>query len=350
VELRAFAALLGLAAAAAGAGPQEPGPTQPVPPPPSPLTMKRPARTPPAEIEALFRRILDFHRPQPGPPRRDAGGCTLFEQQLSGHAREVRLFAHAFPDPAVRLAVGRLEDPAAPAHERVVALLVLLPLAPRGTPALEKVLLDIIAAGDEHLRPFAVGNLAARDPSGKHREIYRALCRKGDATSFDAVLRFLDAGTRPFLKELAAIPRGVPYPEGQAPPLAERALADLDLLESPDRVRRLEERILTFDDDLRIVDLSRTIEHARQIGMRNVKEILARRLAPTRAAFAGADPAAAASARTWEKEPLYDEIMLLHAQEGGEPTPFELARLRHYGFAGNPEERLLELMKEPRRR
>jgi hypothetical protein len=308
------------------------------------LVMKGPPRTAPAEAERIFRRILE-----PLPVRRvkDTDPTeTLLDQLLAGRSPEIRLFAAAFPDLALRLSVARLQDPAAPPHEKAVALQVVGQLGSRTSPALESILVKLAGSGPEESVGTAVACLGARDPSGKHRELHRSLCRRGVSSAFNKILRLRDGKTRDFLKELAAGRREAPMPEGGAPALAERALRDLELLEAPDRARRIEERILAASDDAHLGDLLRAVEYGRQLGMKNLKDLLARRLAPMRAAFEGENPAQAGTTKTWRKAPLYDEFMLVHAERGGAPTPFEFARLRHYCLAGDPEEILLERMRE----
>lgn len=333
-----------LAAAVAGASvlaaaiPRSPSPdvAAPVPQrakrrPPEPA---KPRRLSPEDAEHLFRRILQVRRDeflQPG-LRCGTRGPWLSEDRRS-YRPEARLFAKAYPDLARRLVLELLEDQEAPTIDRSFAYFMMGSLEEWPSTRLEEALQALAWNSEEYSGYLPVWHLGLRDRVGRHREFYASECRRGNSAAFEILSWSVHPDSIALFRELSRQSRTRHWPLGSIPDEAEDALERVEILQSAAWSRKVE-ALLRDPRENDIRQFMWAYQVAKRRGLPSLLDCLAERARST------------APAGIWVEEEINLHALALYAEEGGELRPAEFSAMRENGFAGDPEERLLEIAAE----
>jgi hypothetical protein len=289
----------------------------------------------------MFRGIVDRYRAYwlipgmcgtPNPP---------FSQESITRHTEGRLFARAFPDLAEKLALQILNDEEAPGPDRMYAWFILSVLAPRTSPELEAFLAERAAIPDEdgsYEAHWPLINLAERRLDERCLSICRAQCRHGNSTAFYILSQIVDPASITLLEELKHWDSDLCYPLGAIPGESVRTLRKIETLKSPDWAKRVETILLRWREQENQWEVHWALDVARRRSMPGLREILEKRVHEGR--DAGEPNPRSVS---YPADFYFDLILDAYAQAGGSIRPNEQEYLRHYGFAGDSEERLLEI-------
>jgi hypothetical protein len=288
----------------------------------------------------------------------------LFDREARYGLREGRLLALSFPGVVEEAATSLAGDSQVDGLERAYAIYLLSQLAGNGSSSAKDTLFRLTADPVSQVSNAALAGVAWGDPDGTHRDLYWSKCRQWNTVAFSTLGRWVDPATISFLREIvAAVPPGADYPQGECRWMAQDALTWMEMLASPNLDERLA-AILRKEGDPPSSTTSWALEMAGRRGGDLLKGVLKERLD---AGLRQAGRMFGALARPGEPpmelqqefvssagfsrhamDGLYDEVLLTYWKTGAPLDELQKARLRTFGYACDPLERLLELMPELR--
>jgi hypothetical protein len=278
-------------------------------------------------------------------------GNSRFEKEKLRLLREARLFALAYPEEAQKLALPVALDSTRDWLERCYAVDVLGFLAKNGSTEALSALLSLGRDGDVRVSDTAIQGLSMSDPDGKYKDLYFERCRAGSYEAFEIVSAWCDPGTISEMKS---------YLGGPNEDDAAEVLRRMDVLASGN----WEEQIIGI-----LRRQSTTLLHPFDWAM----EVMKRRDPSTlrQVLRDQLDQALTGGRNFWEEFHVskrfedafpsqpnigkevgnrrYDDLLVAYWGLGGELKDLERARLREFGYACNPGERLAELLDEQSR-
>ncbi len=246
-----------------------------------------------------------------------------------------RLFVLGYPDLAEAWALQAAENPVSPGWERSRALHALGILAEAGLGSAESTLARLGRHSTGYFRSVAVWWLSRADRSGAHRTLYRDLAREGDWAAAEALSHWPDPEAVGILQGILAGPPGI------VQGYAQESLVRLRALESVDWHRLARDAILSepglagsrFAWALRVAQERQAPWLPSTLGLRldaARPSTLLRRIPPHLGVTDGG----------------FDDALLALAEIGGNLSAQERRYLRHYGYGGDPRERLAEILAE----
>ena len=274
---------------------------------------------------------------------------------------EAWIFSDLYPEQLPRLALEVLRDQEAHVLDVSFVLLLLQRRDLNLTPDVEQELIRLTDHEQEWIANSALYILGTGVRAWRHRGLLRTLCSKGVSLAFDLLSLQSDPESKEFLAALvkAELPReprlqGIPFWAGEA-------LKRMAILDSPHWPSRIE-LLLQIEDDL-----TGRAEWAESItSERMPHRILAvhqRRIDRVRAAMA--ETLSSIPGEEWMTNPRffvdywrrsgivirelgreYDLTLIDFAMLGGRLNVWKARRLEHFGFLGDRETRLKELLEE----
>jgi hypothetical protein len=333
----------------------------------SPLQYERGrSRLSESDIEWVFRDLLKRrHASYDFGHQQTCGWRDVWLVESSSDATlEAWIFSDLYPEQLPRLALEVLRDQEAHVLDVFFVLLLLQRRDLNLTPDVEQELIRLTDYEQEWIANSALYILGTGVRASRHRGLLRTLCSKGVSLAFDLLSLQSDPESKEFLAALvkAELPReprlqGIPFWAGEA-------LKRMAILDSPHWRSRIE-LLLQMEDDL-----TGRPEWAESIAFERMPHrILAvhqQRIDRVRAAMA--ETLSSIPAEEWMTNPRffadywrrsgifirelgreYDLTLIDFAMLGGRLNVWEARRLEHFGFLGDRETRLKELLKERRR-
>jgi hypothetical protein len=308
-------------------------PEPPKPPPPK----TPPPRMSPEDAARLLDKIFQLYQRSLAEP----GGCVQGDPELYWEMKryflEARLFARAHPKIAQQFALRILEDGDAEEAELRFVVEFLRPLNRQLDRRVVEMIGELADHPDGLISSFAIAVLGSFNRASEFRYPLWSHCAKGRQAAFDMLSYDEHPDTRQFLEEL----------KGRCPVLCDEALSRLKILRSPDWKARVEE-LLRFEH-------CREYYWAKGVASKRLPDVLRRALRRqldecrksyepqlTDGEFAYRFVHAIDVPGTGE---YFERLLTDFHALGGELTPIEAQRLHHFGFLGDPEERLLEILR-----
>lgn len=344
----------------------EPGPM----PAPEPSPGDGSATRPGFEARRLLSLLLDRHLKVNGPRH----GYNRFGWEREMRFREARLVALCCPDETEEWAAPLAEDAGKPARERAFAIEILGNLMAQGRPGSEAALLRIAWSaglnedGTEKDANLALYEIYPRDLSSKHLQLYMDKAALGLNPAFEALARSSDPAAVALCRRFAGMKENEAW---QIRGEAKAALEKMDILGSPDWATRLQRMIESPEVIMEGEGMPWAVLAARAKNLAGLDQMLRRRLdwgmwmsrewheewrrrTAAKNAFLGRTTpsfeeryVADVNGETIQ-DPCHDDLLVLYAEMGGQFNDLEKRRLREFGYACDPRERLLELMPELR--
>jgi len=290
------------------------------------------------EAEGVFRKILQRHRDfQLMAEMFGVCGTSSgwFADESSYLKTDGRLFGGAFPDLAERLALEVLNDPEGPQPDRLYAWFILSVLAPWTNAALEDFLTEqvkTLPAEREEERNLAIVNLIRRRFDDRTLALCRAEARKGgNRAAIEVLTTVVDAEAIRLFQEMTRWDMNLPYPLEGMPITAERMLERIAILQSKDWDKLGKILMGWKSDKFFYLHVPWALEAAERQAMPGLREILEKRLLQIRKNPGTADLD-------------YDWLLVAWMNLGGALTAKEEHRLTFYGFLGDYERRLQEVL------
>ena len=287
--------------------------------------------------------------------------CPRFSYESRTQVMEGRLLALAYPDIVEGEASRIALDPSRPALERAYATILLGVLAKAGRGGAERCLVQVVAAEDLVPSEYALTQLSDADGTGRHRGIYLQKSMADSAAGVRGLSRWPDAPHGAFLRDLVARSEADPASAGLVFMDAKYALARHELLLASDWQAKLHEALSNVE--FRNGNETRWALQAGRIrGLPSMADSLRRRLDDNvrDAKEYYAEKAGRAAGAHFERDfltqgtvegiaDLYHDDLLVALSELGAPlSDLEKKRLRRFGYACDPGERLAELLAEKR--
>jgi hypothetical protein len=313
---------------------------------PASLSQREKVRIPQAVMpERVFRAILDKHRnasggrPKPGP-----GYITRFMLEARYGFRECRLFALTHPEEAESLARKTALEPGANADDIAASLYVLRILAQAGRPAALQTLHDIASSEVSDRGRLALAELGQADRDGAYRALYWKRCEEGVLEGYEAASNWPDPTTIKVMERITVFAAGKPDPWPDCAWMAKETIAKVQILINP-ASDGLEKLLKDPKDNL---STSWAIRAGRFSKYPKLEEILRARL------DAGLEEGKQSG--SWELTHVtdghlgsisdhdFDEVLVAFSELGGKLSDWESQRLRHFGYACDPKQRLNELV------
>lgn len=287
-------------------------------------------------------------------------GKFAFEKQ--SFIRETRLLALSYPDLVETQCGLVLKNPDADPIELSLALWALEALAKKGRKGAVNALVELArnTKNPEHVDD-ALFHLSAIDDPCDYRALYWDGCRQGASAAFKAISYQVDGGTISLMEELLRS-----YEADKGAPYRLKLQAKLALQRQTDLASGAWQKkaIALLEEDQGSPDVSWALRSGRLNQLPGMVEVLRRRLSRAEGeanlSFSrypkGAQreaPSHEVQFATWSnpialRDKAYDEVLVAFMEMGGELNDLERKRLRTFGYAGNPEERLSELILEKR--
>jgi len=315
------------------------------------------------EIEGLF--VLLMNR-RHSTYRYDEGGrCgqpdPWLTWMISGVYLEAFHFADLYPEIARRHALAILQDQEAPVADVQFALELIRPGRDSIAGELEEELVRLVRQEERGLCWDAVSLLGFSEAARRHRPLFQSLCAEGSVIAFEMISLDPDAENMEFLRKLSVAP---PPPDPHlhwVPFRAEEMRRKLETLASPDWKRELIE-ILTRDKVVDMVDTrgwwaeavarQRLPEHALEYSRRYIEKVRKQLSASFRDPKAAERPEYGPSfmeqvlrrTRIENVDINFDAALVEYAYQGGELTVWEAKRLEYFGYLGDRETRLQEIL------
>jgi hypothetical protein len=288
----------------------------------------------------------------------------LFDREVRYGFREGRLLALAFPEVIEEAATVLAGDGSADPMEREYAIYLLSQLILNGSATAKDSLIRLTADPVSYVADSALAGVAGTDREGSHKDLYWSRCRQWNTLAFSVVGRWVDAGTISLMREIvASVPQGADYPQGACRAMAQDVLQQLGILASPNPDEGLA-AIIRREGDPSFSITSWALNVAERRGGDFLKGVLKERL---EAGIREAGRVFGALARPGEpakdlnqefassadlgrhaRDGMYDDVLLTYWKTGAPLSDLQKARLRTFGYACDPLERLLELMPELR--
>lgn len=274
------------------------------------------------------------------------GYITRFQWEVFYGVRELRLCALAFPKESEKLALEGLQG--GPKDEWTVrAFLQILGVIADElrSPTAIATLAEFAKSKDPVIGESALANLWPADREGVYRGIYLEKCNQGQLVAFEALGNCEDQPTIAVLEQIRAISN-----ESSIKLNAADALEKIRIMREFD-VATLTQVISNPAHD-RHDWLAWAIEVAKRKSLPNLAQLLRIRLdtgikgtgLPT--SSIEMDPSF--PHLTHIEDPSFDDVLVALERMGGTVTEWEKKRLRVFGYACNPRERLEELLGQPR--
>lgn len=262
------------------------------------------------------------------------------------------------------------EDGRRPVWERSFAIRLLGVLFKQKRPGAESALLRLTHAPGEQGPDLALHELLMEDPQQRFMNLYLEKALLGYASAFDGLSLRFDPSVAAFLNPLAQQPDPQSW---NVRDLAQRALERLEILGAPDWKDRLQRQIEEPEVLAEGDRMPWAVMAARANALPGLAEMLRRRLDAGLQASRRAyevrsrrkNEMSAPSGRstpTFEEkyvldgggealiDPSGDDLLILLWEMGGPLHDLERRRLREFGYACDPRERLLELLAADRPR
>jgi len=269
---------------------------------------------------------------------------------------QARLLALCYPSEVETLALETVKDNQATLDDLIFSAKILGILAAQGRKAAEVGLVGLLeSTKNGEIIATALDSLMSYDKEGRHRGIYWSKCSQGQLDAFEYGPYWVDRQTKQVLmeiKEKRDSPNAPHY-------YVREALARMDILDSPDRAAKMdsfiadswdpkerpENALLRQNWALRVCQFSptdRTLELLRHRLDRDEGIALGVPVRPNGQPAPSTNPGYAQAAG----DDHFDQVLLTYLALGGRPNETESARLRHYGYLGDPKERLEALLKD----
>lgn len=312
-----------------------------------------------ARLRSRHRRAYSIWRDK---LRYEQPSYTGFPSLERMHFTEIRLWALAFPDRCLEVAVGLLKDPAADAADQEFALYALSVLAREGSEAAVRTLSDAARSTNGELSQRAIDTLAKCGRVQLHLDVLIPAAFEGKTSAIAALSCDGSLENVSRMETLVATleKSGVP---GQRHGLsaARDALEKSRVLQSQD----WKETILGIIADpenkrgywltwaLSIVS-SRPVDGARLALQTCLQRYEQREIEflRNRIGFdSGQDPRSEliTSIDLSDHQTHYDDVLWTYSKLGGELSSWQKGRLEHFGLLGDPKQLLEEQLKRPRR-
>jgi hypothetical protein len=277
-----------------------------------------------------------------------------FEWDLGQGYLQARLLAFCSPQEVEEAAISTLENPQSALDDIIFATRVLGVLGSQGRLSAEAALLKLVnSKKDESLIATTLDCLMSYDKEGRNRAIYWTKCEEGVLRAFEVGPYWVDGQTKQTLSVIYDRKNTPSSPDFYS----REALKRMAILESPDRTSKLDQLVgyawsqEERPDDvqwqeqwaLRVVQFSPTPETI---------AILRTRLERDEAEAAGGDLGPVQPTQSGyqlaTRDKYFDDALLTYSALGGKLNEKERSRLHHYGYLGDPKERLAELMANER--
>jgi hypothetical protein len=293
-------------------------------------------------------------------------GCGYPDPWMSWMAEGAFLqadhFSDLYPEYAQRRALKILEDRTTFLGELLFALHLIKPKLCPLSEALEGQLVRLAEDDESSLSWRAQALLGFSDRARFHRPLFRTLAAKGSEMAFDLLSLDSDPESIAFLKNLSRMTPGPEDPGWGNPFRAAEALERLAILDAPDWKRQVTEllkREMTVDSDDAWGWWADTVAEKQlpEEGLayyRRYIESVRKKLSPSFRNLKEAD--AKLRGRSFLDQCIrgamvpgtalnYDVALLGYATQGGELTVWEAKRLEYFGYLGDREARLQEILK-----
>lgn len=317
------------------------------------------------EVAQLLGRLLGLH----GTAARRSELITeprRFARERGLFLREGRLLALAHPREVESEVIPLALDRTRSLDDRRFALHLLGVLSEAGAKNSVQTLFQLASSDEDgRLTSKATAYLNSVDLDGSYRSLYLNLCRKGVAPAFEALPYWVDNASIRTLEEVARSNTSDEFPEYGLRLKAEEALKRLATLTKPDwqdhACKFLEtqegERCWSASWALGLAKRSTSREPMlKAIRARLDGELAAERERYARVMSKNPNPvtmpsfesiyATGASFLGLSEE--YDDLLVTYQELRGTASELERKRLRTFGYACDPKERLAELLNEQR--
>ena len=248
------------------------------------------------------------------------------------------------------------EDSTLDSETRSYAVLILGELVSQGRKFSEQTLVKLLESDDRFVARDALYALSKSDDQGRHREKYLARCKKGAPEAFEAVSHWLSADTITQMQLIISSNSGEHTPESTIRLSAQTVLKRMELLASAELEPRLEsilEGTSSKESDwfpwaLKVARAKSALGFNLQTALRRrVDTGLAREheLASQELGSRGVDvDSEFATNASWMLDRYFDDALVAYAASGGALSELEKKRLRTFGYACDPRQRLQELL------
>jgi hypothetical protein len=312
----------------------------------------------PAAVPYLLQRFADIYAKSPL-HRSHSTWTPLFGSERDLRLREARLIALVYPDQAKKFAVSVFCDRSRPLLERDYGCFLLARLTLHGDPAAQAELLRTARSREDPMSESALATIASIDVGGEHRGLYRERAREGSLNAIQILEFWGDPATIDLMKGLIAANPALEAPQSSIRLAAQDTLRKVETLLSPDADVRIAALIETPSPENDAWTLW-ALHVAKIRKIPGLAEILrkrldaayrdARRLEERMAVRGGFLPSFLdenmVTGYDYVTDNYFDDILVLQSEIGGPLTDLEKARLRHFGYACDPRERLAELLAE----
>jgi len=284
---------------------------------------------------------------------------TIFECQVFFHLREGRLLAWAYPEETETVACAIAQNPTAETYDRSYAIYLLGILACKGRKNAEGALLSLASASNPPSHE-ALHALYTSDDSGQYRVLYLSRCSDVSLDALRMVGMWVDPRTTDLMGELIRKYPGQEFPACEIRGEAEQAMRQIEILTSPDWASQLLP-ILSGEKHDRFNWTEWAMRTAKMRGMPNLTDIYRKRLDRGEERI-----------RRWERtlieegistpensykrqfleayvlheadDTSFDDVLIAYSELGGKLSDLEQRRLRFFGYACDPKQRLEELL------
>jgi hypothetical protein len=277
-------------------------------------------------------------------------GKSRFHTETLLHLREARLLVAAYPDLAERLATPIVRDLGGDRWERTYSSQILCMLAAQGSQTAPAKCRSLVDDADPFVETASLCGIGQADKDGSYKSLYLTKARQDCQAGFMILSNWPDSWT---ISEMNSM-LGTGFE-----PMAKEVLAKIDLLAQPNWTESVAEilrggkQLAGFDnpvdwalvvmkrrapEKLRTIlreELDKALDYGtKYFGQSTWNENCAREFATT------ADLSKVSGLHD------YDDMLVSLSEVGGELREVEKARLRTFGYACEPKQRLAELLAE----
>lgn len=328
---------------------QDPAP--PLSPPPEPMPPPRPSFLAPAETADLLREWGGEYERNLGV---DINAHSRFGLEFKVRLTHARLLALVDPERVEAEAAAMAADPTAPGR-RAWGAALLSELALAGRTRSLSLLRSLAENPDPRLSTAAYHRYCRVDVRVEDRPFFETYARRGEPLAVEALSRLPDPAAGALLREIHAQAQAA---KDRTLLLVSREALDRQaILAAPDAATRVAE-LLRYNPSYEELGWAVPVALARPAPayVQALRDRLDRELRNSRDRFEQEQAAEAAEARSFESlyvsntgsglmtDGAYDQALKAYWQLGGRPTELEARRLREFGYACDPAERLRELL------